>query len=85
MAESTQITFSHKELAELLVKHQGIHDGFWGLYVKFGLQAMNIGADEASLVPAAVVPLLAVGLQKSDAENALSVDAAKVNPLAKNA
>ena len=81
MAESTQITFSHKEIAQMLVKHQGIHDGIWGLFVKFGIQGLNVGEDESKIVPAALVPLLAIGLQKFDKENALSVDAAKVNPL----
>lgn len=80
MAESTQITFTHKELAEMLVKHQNIQEGVWGLFIKFGIQAMNIGENDTQLVPAALVPVLAIGLQKFDKENSLSVDASKVNP-----
>ncbi len=80
MAESTQIVFKHTELVEALVKHQGIHEGIWGLFVKFGLQAVNVGASESDLMPAALIAMLEVGLQKFDKENNIAVDAAKVNP-----
>jgi hypothetical protein len=80
MAESTQIVFSHKEVVEALLKTQRIHEGIWGLYVKFGISAINVGASDADLVPAAIVPVLQIGLQKFDKENALAVDARKVNP-----
>jgi hypothetical protein len=80
MAESTQIVFSHKEVVEALLKQQGIHDGIWGIYIKFGLQGVNVGASPADLMPAAVIPVLQIGLQKFDEENNLAVDAAKVNP-----
>ena len=80
MAESTQITYTHREVAEMLVKHQGLREGIWGLFLKFGIQAANIGPDAGQLVPAAIIPVLAIGLQKFDSENALAVDAAKVNP-----
>jgi hypothetical protein len=81
MPEATQIVFKHKELAEILVKHQGINDGIWGLFINFGIGASNIGPSEADLQPAAIVPVLAIGLQKFEKETNLSVDAAKVNPL----
>ena len=77
MAESTQIVFKH---VEALLRQQGIHEGIWGLYVRFGLAAANVGASQTDLVPAAIVPLLEIGLQKFDQENNLAVDAARVNP-----
>jgi hypothetical protein len=80
MPEATQIVFKHKELAEILVKSQSIHDGIWGLYIRFGIGASNVGPSEADLQPAAIVPVLEIGLQKFDKETNLSVDAAKVNP-----
>jgi len=83
MAEPTQIVFSHKEIVEVLLKKQGIHDGIWGIYIKFGLQGANIGSSPeatADVVPAAVVPVLQIGLQKFDAESNIAVDAARVNP-----
>jgi hypothetical protein len=80
MAESTQIVFKHKEVVEALLRQQNIHDGIWGLYVRFGLAAANVGASQADLMPAAIVPLVEIGLQKFDQENNLAVDAARVNP-----
>lgn len=80
MPEPSQITFTFKEIAETLVKRQGLHEGIWGIFVKFGFGASNVGPNENSLQPAALVPIVEIGLQKFDKENNLSVDAAKVNP-----
>lgn len=80
MPEATQIVFKHRELVELLIKSQGIHEGIWGLFVRFGLGASNVGASEAELQPAAIIPVLEIGLQKFEKESNISADAAKVNP-----
>jgi len=80
MAEASQIVFSFKEIAEIMVKQQGIHEGIWGIYVKFGIGAMNMGPTEDEVRPTAVVPILELGLQKFDKESNLTVDASKVNP-----
>jgi len=80
MGEPSQMTFSYKEVAEALVKKQGIHEGIWGLFFKFGMSASNMGPNENDLKPAVLIPLLEIGLQKFDKENNLSVDAAKINP-----
>jgi len=85
MAEASQITFSYKEVAEALVKNHDLHEGIWGLFVKFGLAASNIGPNETDLKPAAMVAVLELGLQRFDKENNLSVDAAKVNPKGRSA
>lgn len=80
MPEATQIVFKHKELAEILVKHQNIHDGIWGLFIRFGIGASNVGPSETDVNPTAIVPVLEIGLQKFEKESNISVDAAKVNP-----
>jgi hypothetical protein len=80
MAEPTQFIFSHKEVVEALLRKQGIHEGIWGLYVKFGIGASNMGASPADMLPAAIVPIVELGLQKFEQENNIAVDAAKVNP-----
>jgi hypothetical protein len=80
MAEASQITFSYKEVAGALVKQQGLHEGIWGLFVKFGLAATNIGPNDTDLKPAAMLAVMELGLQRFEKENNLSVDAAKVNP-----
>ncbi len=81
MAESTQIVFSYKEVAEALLKTQNIHDGIWGIFIKFGIAAANVGPTPDTLSPAAIVPVLQIGLQKFEEENNLSVNAATVNPV----
>src|SRR5690242_19212171 len=81
MAEATtQIVYKHRDLVELMLKAQGIHEGIWGLYLRFGLGAANVGPNDAELMPAAVIPVVEIGLQKFDRETNISVDAAKVNP-----
>ena len=82
MAENNRYTFDHKIVAELLVKRQGLHEGLWGIVVEFGLGATNISPDNgATLTPAALVPVLRIGIQPFAEANSLTVDAAIVNPL----
>lgn len=83
MAEINLITYSFKELAEILVKDQSIHEGYWGIYAKFGITATNAGPSPADLKPTAIVPIIELGLQKFEELNSLSVDAAEVNPAPK--
>lgn len=74
------IVTSHKQVVEALLKLHNIHEGIWGLYIRFGIAATNAGANEQELMPAAIVPVMEIGLQKFDKETNISVDAAKVNP-----
>jgi hypothetical protein len=83
MGEPENITFEYKEIVQALVKHQGIHEGIWGLTIQFGLQVSNIKVGEKELVPGLIIPLVKMGIQKLDKVTPLSVDAAKVNPLPK--
>lgn len=82
MAEATTYTFTYKELAEALVKQQGLHKGIWGIYVRFGIGAVNIKEDDNSVeaIPSAIVPVKEIGLRKGEVVDSLSVDAAVVNP-----
>jgi len=80
MAEASLYTFNFKELAEILVKDQNIHEGLWSIYVKFGINAANVGTGPSDLLPTALVPVLEIGIQKQDKTNSLTVDAAEVNP-----
>lgn len=80
MAEPTQIVFSYKEVAEALIRKHDLHEGIWGIFVRFGIGGSNVGENENSLRPTALVPILELGLQKFEKENNLSADAAKVNP-----
>jgi len=78
--ETTRFTFSHKEIVEMLIMKQGFHEGLWVMYVEFGLGALNAGPSDDQLLPAAIISVMKIGLQKGEKENSLTVDAAKVNP-----
>jgi hypothetical protein len=82
MAEAKNYVFGYTELAEVLVKKLDIHEGLWGLYIEFNFGAANVNAspDGKSLAPAAIAAIKAVGLQRFDTPNNLTVDAAVVNP-----
>ena len=80
MAEIGQLSFTYKEVVEALLKKQGIHEGIWGLWVRFGIRAANVGEAETDIRPSAIIPILEIGLQKFAKETNVSVDAAKVNP-----
>lgn len=80
MPEISQIGFKHTEIVELLLKKMNIHEGIWALFIKFGIGASNVGPTESELNPAAIIPILEIGLQKFEKETNISVDAAKVNP-----
>jgi len=80
MPEANQIAYSFKELAALMIRDRSIHEGYWGVFVRFGITATNFGASEADIRPAAIVPIVELGLQRFEELNNLSVDAAKVNP-----
>ena len=80
MPEIANIVFSYKEVVTALIKAQDIHEGLWSLFVRFGLNAANVGGNENELRPCAIIPVLEIGLQKGEKDNNVTVDAAKVNP-----
>ncbi len=83
MPKEAPILFTYKEIAECLIKQKGIHEGIWGLYVQFGIGAANIPGPQPKderVFPAAIVPIINMGIQRFQKENDLTVDAAKVNP-----
>ena len=78
MAEAKMFTFTYQELAEMMVRKLDLSEGLWGIYMKFGLQATNVGPGPEELRPAAILPVLEVGLQRVDDPSNLAVDAAEV-------
>lgn len=79
MTDHKKFKYSMRELTEMLVKHEGLTEGKWMLSVEFGITATNLGPDSENLTPAAVVPIVNVGLIESDKINNLTVDAATYN------
>ena len=83
MAEITAYHFEYKEVVEALTKRQGLHEGIWQLSIEYGFTAANIGPSDNDLKPAAIIPLVKIGIGKVVKETNLTVDAAKVNPVKK--
>jgi hypothetical protein len=81
MAEAQNYTFDYKEIVEALIKKQGIHEGIWGIYMEFGLAGVIAGPSDEALFPAALVPVVTVGIQRFDTPTNLTIDAAEANPL----
>jgi hypothetical protein len=80
MADVTQYTYKIKELTALFLKDQNIHEGHWQILVNFGFGAANVGPSEAEILPAAMVQVSGMGIQKVPEKTPLSVNAAEVNP-----
>jgi hypothetical protein len=76
------VQFTFKEVAEALVRQAGLTDGHWGILLRFGIQGMNITNQDnkEEMIPAALVPVMEIGLQRFSKPSPLSVDAAKVTP-----
>jgi hypothetical protein len=87
MAELEKHVFSHREVVEALILKQGLHEGLWALHVEFGIAAGFVGNDPnapESIFPAAIVPVVKLGLQKADKPSSITADAAEVNPKSKS-
>ena len=85
MAEASQYLMSYKEIAEVLVKHLNVHEGYWSIFLKFGIQAANMSVNNSAYMPTAIVPVLEIGINREAEMGPLAVDAAVVNPLPKRA
>ena len=89
MPEPTQITFTWAEVAELLIKKAGIHEGKWVVLPEFMVNAGVLASAPAmgggvplENRPGAAILLNSLQLTKAahDIQPPLVVDAAKVNP-----
>lgn len=87
MSEPSQFSFSPREVLELLVKKQGIHEGIWALRLTYTLTGVDVPYARGKtndIVPGAILRIPTFVLQKLETEKGNSVDAAKVNPAKSN-
>ena len=78
MPETAQILYSHKELAELILRDRGITAGHWAIYITFSLMGANLGLHEGDLKPVAMTFVESIGVTRVPEPNPLSVDASKL-------
>ncbi len=80
MAEITQTMYALKEMAELLIKHQELHEGFYELNIEFQMFVGSVGPNQEAALPGAMMGVSRIGLTKVPMKTPHSVDAAEVNP-----
>ena len=72
--------YSITELAELMIRDKGIHDGLYDIAVKFQLAVGAIGPSPDAILPGAMIGIGGIGLRKVEQNGPLTLDAALVNP-----
>ena len=78
--QTKMIPMTYRALAEVLVRANGLHEGIWRVYLRFG-QPTGVNANFAGrLAPSVFVPVMEIGLIRDTELTDLSVDAAVVNP-----
>jgi hypothetical protein len=82
MAEPTQYAFSWTELAELMIKKQGIHEGKWIVSLEFQINVGILGTAPPSASPGVMALCNSIQLTKAQEQSPqnMVVDAAIVNP-----
>jgi hypothetical protein len=83
MAEPTQFSFDLKELTELLIKKQDLHQGVWSVGFEFMVGMGAFGQTQDDVRPGAMIQIAKLQLARQpDGTPAppYSVDASVVNP-----
>jgi hypothetical protein len=77
--------FSLIEVTEILIKHQGLHEGLYNLSLQFQIAVGAVGPSPELITPGAMLGVSRIGLAKTEKEkaNPQTVDAAEVNPAPK--
>lgn len=75
---------SMRDLAGVLIRHYGIHEGHFDLLVEFQIGMGAVGPDPTALSPGAMIGVSRIGLMPSKADGPTTVDAAIVNPAKKS-
>jgi hypothetical protein len=82
MPEVNELTWTHRELVELMIKAANIHEGKWMIELKLGFAPANSGPSPEQINPGVIVAVTGIGIRREipGAPPVLVVDAAQVNP-----
>lgn len=69
-----------KDLATILIRHYGYHEGFYEVGVQFNIAVGSVGPDATQIAPGAVLTVGGIGLSKCSPSSPLGIDASVVNP-----
>lgn len=79
--DGKSIVFDPRKIAEIIIKDQGIHEGIFNLRLEFSLASGIMSpTQDVEKLPAIMVGISGIGIQKTEEPGEYSVDAAKVNP-----
>jgi len=70
-----------KDLTAALIRHYGLHEGLYDLYLEYQVAVGNFGPSASQVVPSTVVGLSKLGVTKVTEPGPLTVDASEVNPV----
>lgn len=70
-----------REITELLVRHQGLHEGLYDLAVEFQIGVGGVGPSPELVLPGAILGVKRIGLKQALALGPTTVDASVINPL----
>jgi hypothetical protein len=74
------LTNSPLELTTILIRHHRIHRGLWTLNVNLQFQGTNYRRNDSATLPSALIMIQGIGIREVEVADALTVDAAAVNP-----
>jgi hypothetical protein len=69
-----------KELAELLIKKNKLHEGRFDLSIEFQIAVGGVGPTPETVVPGAMIGVKRIGLLRTELDGPHTVDASIVNP-----
>jgi hypothetical protein len=72
--------FNRFELATLLIKQQGIHEGQWSLEIRVECEVTNMSKNSGASYPSILLQVSNYLLQRHETAQPFTVDAAVVNP-----
>ncbi len=72
--------YSLREVTEVLIKHQGLHEGSYNLSFEFQIAVGAVSPSPNVKHPGVIMGISGIGLQLAKEKNDESVDAAEVNP-----
>jgi hypothetical protein len=80
MTEANKIEFPNVELLKILLKEKNIKEGNWVLSAAFNFAAINIGQspDGSDALPAGMVALAAVVIERVPEPLSFSIDASEI-------
>lgn len=68
------------ELATVLIKHHGLHEGLFDLTIEFSIAVGAVGPSAEQRLPGAMLGVSRIGLAPAQTTGPNTVDAARVNP-----